>query len=177
MDELELIAEQFVQDYEANHNMFTTAESCTGGLISASITAISGSSSWFDRGFVTYTNEAKHNMLQVPMKVIEQYGAVSIQTASYMVNGALNNSLASLGVSVTGIAGPTGGTKDKPVGTVCIAFKHRNWDYALVKCHHFSGNRTQVRVQTAKCALQGLLALSANQELSDYERFVLSKNE
>lgn len=171
MDELELIAELFIQDYEQHHNMFATAESCTGGLISAAITSISGSSAWFDRGFVTYTNEAKQDLLNVPKQILEQYGAVSVQTAAYMVNGAINNSKADFAVSVTGIAGPTGGTKEKPVGTVCIAFKHRSWEYAQVKCHHFSGNRSQVRLQTAMHALKGLLTLSSQQSLLDYEHF------
>ena len=174
MEELELIAEQFAQDHALNHNVFATAESCTGGLISAAITSISGSSAWFDRGFVTYTNEAKQELLQVPAHILEQYGAVSNQTASYMVSGALNNSHADFAVAVTGIAGPTGGSKEKPVGTVCIAFKHRSWNYALVKCHYFAGNRGEVRAQTAKCALQGLLLLSAQQELKDYDSFVLN---
>ena len=168
MHNLEEIATRFVSDYEKHHNVFTTAEACTGDFISASLSAVSGSSAYFDRAFITYSNEAKHDMLQVKLPTLERYGAVSIEVAAQMVTGALNNSQASIGVSVTGIAGPSGGSEQKPVGTVCIAFKKRSWDYALVKCHHFTGDRAQVRNETAARALLGLLTLSAGKELDDY---------
>lgn len=170
MHNLEELAARFVSAYQQHHHVFTTAESCTGGLISASLTSISGSSAYFDRAFITYSNEAKQEMLQVRADTLATYGAVSLEVAAQMVTGALNNSKATLGVAVTGIAGPTGGTESKPVGTVCIAFKERTWDYALVKCHHFEGNRGQVREQTAAQALLGLLTLSAGQTLDDYTK-------
>ncbi|MEO1947340.1 MAG: CinA family protein, partial [Methylophilaceae bacterium] len=98
------------------------AESCTGGLASAAITDVAGSSAWFDRGFVTYSNAAKHEMLNVSKKILTQYGAVSEETAQAMVMGAFNNSNANIAGSITGIAGPSGGSANKPVGTVCFAY-------------------------------------------------------
>ncbi len=100
--------------------ILTTAESCTGGLIASQITSFAGSSAIFDRGFVTYSNQSKIAMLDVDAQTIENFGAVSEQTAMEMAEGALKNSMATLSVSVTGIAGPDGGTADKPIGTVCI---------------------------------------------------------
>lgn len=171
-DKLEAQANLFLDDFAKNKHVFATAESCTGGLISAAITAVSGSSQWFDRGFVTYTNQAKMDMLGVSSATLESFGAVSVQTACEMASGALQNSKADISVAVTGIAGPTGGTEQKPVGTVCIAFKRRSDDFCLVKCHHFDGNRSEVRAQTAMQALSGLLALSSgtNECLEGYER-------
>ena len=100
------LAERFAQDFAHHHHVFTTAESCTGGLISGTITAISGSSQWFDRAFVTYTNEAKMQMLDVQAATLEAFGAVSVQTARQMACGALSHSSADIAVAVTGIAGP-----------------------------------------------------------------------
>ena len=130
-----------------------TAESCTGGGIAQAITEIPGSSTWFDRGFVTYSNEAKVQMLQVKQLTLEQYGAVSKEVAIEMVEGALSNSNADIAVSVTGIAGPGGGTEKKPVGTVYIAWKLKGENASCIM-RSFSGDRTHIREQTVKCALK-----------------------
>ncbi len=138
--------------------MMTTAESCTGGLISAAITGVPGSSSVFDRGFVTYSNESKMEMLGVAEDTLKSHGAVSEQTASEMVTGALRKSRAHLAVAVTGIAGPDGGTPDKPVGLVYIGYGLRGQDVKVAK-HNFSGARESVREQTAATALNYALSL------------------
>jgi nicotinamide-nucleotide amidase len=127
-----------------------TAESCTGGLIAAFLTAISGSSDVVDRGFVTYTNESKTEMLGVPAGLIEANGAVSEAVARIMAEGALVRSRADIAVAVTGIAGPSGGTTEKPVGTVHLA-AHRNGK-RLNRKHNFDGNRESVRLQTVSVA-------------------------
>ena len=133
-----------------------TAESCTGGLISAFITDISGSSEWFDRAFVTYTNEAKMEMLGVSSDTLERHGAVSSQTVEEMVRGAVERSAATVGVAVSGIAGPTGGTPEKPVGTVWMAWCYPD-GYVETECHHFNGNRQEVRLCTVAEAFRRLL--------------------
>lgn len=138
--------------------MLVTAESCTGGWVSEAITAIPGSSAWFDRGFVTYSNAAKNEMLGVKLSTLDQFGAVSEETAREMAAGALNNSHAHLSVAITGIAGPDGGTNDKPVGTVWFAWADQN---SIVATQHiFAGDRTKVREQAVVIALEGLLELS-----------------
>ena len=131
----------------------TTAESCTGGMIAAAITDISGASAVFDRGFITYSNEAKTQMLGVPAKLISQYGAVSEQVAAAMAKGAIENSNATLAISTTGIAGPLGGTDEKPVGTVWIGLCHKG-KQANATHHHFKGDRMAVREQTVQMALR-----------------------
>ena len=132
-----------------------TAESCTGGLIAATCTELSGSSAWFDRGFVTYSNAAKTQMLDVPASLIAQYGAVSDAVAKAMAEGAARQSGCQVSVAVTGIAGPTGGSPEKPVGTVWIAWHVHGQTEAA---HHvLSGDRQQVRNRTVHHALQGLL--------------------
>ena len=133
-----------------------TAESCTGGGIAQAITEISGSSAWFDRGFVTYSNEAKVQMLQVKQSTLDQSGAVSKEVAIEMVEGALSNSNSDLAVSVTGIAGPDGGSEKKPIGTVYIAWKI-NGENAVCMMQIFSGDRAHIREQTVKCALKACL--------------------
>jgi nicotinamide-nucleotide amidase len=132
-----------------------TAESCTGGMIASAITDISGSSEIFDRGFVTYSNEAKIAMLGVLPATIQTYGAVSEQTATEMAKGALENSLADIAVSVTGIAGPTGGTPEKPVGLVYIGIANRQ--EAKVFKHIFDGGRSEVRQKTLEQAIKYLI--------------------
>ncbi|NKB37994.1 MAG: nicotinamide-nucleotide amidohydrolase family protein [Gammaproteobacteria bacterium] len=133
-----------------------TAESCTGGGIAHSVTSIAGSSGWFDRGFVTYTNDAKRECLGVSTETLTNFGAVSEECAAEMVLGALQNSHAGIAVSVTGLAGPGGGSEDKPVGTVCFGWCQRNQSSVTTRVV-FEGDREQVRRQSVLLAMQGLL--------------------
>ncbi|MDB0525178.1 CinA family protein [Ralstonia solanacearum] len=135
--------------------MVTTAESCTAGLIGAAITDIAGASAWFERGFVTYSNEAKSQMLGVPAALIREHGAVSEPVVHAMAEGAVLNSRAQVALAVTGVAGPTGGTSDKPVGMVCFGWSNRL--QTRVETRHFKGDRKQIRLQAAEHALRGLL--------------------
>jgi len=138
-----------------------TAESCTGGLVAGAITAIAGSSDWFDRGFVTYSNESKHELLGVAEAVLREHGAVSEPTAIAMAEGALMRSAAALSVAITGIAGPGGGTASKPVGMVCFAWAERGG--ATTSTTHFvDGDRTEVRHASVAIALRGLLDRADN---------------
>lgn len=136
--------------------MLTTAESCTGGLIAGSVTDLAGSSDVFDRGFVTYSNDAKVDMLSVSRETIGEHGAVSPQTATEMAIGALKNSNAKIAVSVTGIAGPGGGTADKPVGLVYIGIAMEGAEPVAHQCN-FCGSRTEIREKTVLEALTLLL--------------------
>ena len=133
-----------------------TAESCTGGLIAGAITDVAGSSAWFERGFVTYSNAAKTEMLGVRPDTLATQGAVSEATAAEMASGALAHSRAGLAVAVTGIAGPDGGSDAKPVGTVCFGWARRNGGVDTVT-RHFAGDRAAVRVATVEAALRGLI--------------------
>ena len=146
--------------------MLTTAESCTGGMIAARCTDLSGSSQWLERGFVSYSNEAKHEMLGVDAALIAQHGAVSAEVAQAMALGALRHSQAQVSLAVTGVAGPTGGSQDKPVGTVWFAWALPSdsgptlgADTAWVKteCVHFNGDRAAVREATLQHAMRTLL--------------------
>lgn len=137
------------------HIYLTTAESCTGGLIAAACTDFSGSSRWFDRGFVTYSNAAKTEMLGVDAALIARFGAVSEEVAVAMAQGAIKHSAAQVSVAVTGVAGPTGGSVEKPVGTIWIAWCVNN--QATAQLCHFEGDRTTVRALTVQQALQGLI--------------------
>jgi nicotinamide-nucleotide amidase len=141
----------------ARRRRVATAESCTGGLVSGAITAIAGSSAWFDRGFVTYTNEAKGELLGVPPALIAREGAVSEAVARAMADGALARSRADLVVAVTGIAGPGGGSAAKPVGTVCFAWARRGGAVDAVT-RRLDGDRAAVRSQSVVVALEGLVA-------------------
>lgn len=132
-----------------------TAESCTGGWIAKTVTDVSGSSGWFDCGIVAYSYEAKQGLLGVRPETLIRHGAVSEETVLEMVSGALIHSGAGVGVAVTGIAGPSGGTADKPVGTVWIAWKRRG-GYPVMKQFRFDGDRDDVRRQTVAAALSGL---------------------
>jgi nicotinamide-nucleotide amidase len=137
--------------------MMASAESCTGGLIAGACTDLSGSSNWFERGFVTYSNAAKTEMLGVDAALIEAHGAVSEAVARAMAIGALRHSHAQVSVAVTGVAGPTGGSLDKPVGTVwfgwCVA------QTSTSEMHRFAGDRAAVRLQTVQLALTRLVEL------------------
>ena len=153
------LAHQLADKLLAKHLIISTAESCTGGWISQSLTALAGSSAWFDSGFVTYSNEAKQRLLSVPSALlgIDGPGAVSEATVLAMTAGAIQGSRANLAVAVSGIAGPGGGTEDKPVGTVWIAWQ---WEEkSLARCFHFSGDRESVRHTTVLAALEGCLLL------------------
>ncbi|MDX1443637.1 MAG: CinA family protein [Gammaproteobacteria bacterium] len=142
--------------------MLATAESCTGGAIAAAITDIAGSSQWFERGFVTYSNAAKHEQLGVPAYLIERHGAVSREVAEAMAEGALERSKAVLAVAVTGIAGPDGGSDEKPVGTVWFGWAERKGDSIVTQatCRHFSGDRAAVRSSTVRHALEELARMA-----------------
>ncbi|WP_455199614.1 CinA family protein [Kaarinaea lacus] len=136
--------------------MLTCAESCTGGGIAAAVTDIAGSSQWFDRGFVTYSNDSKHDMLGVSNDTLERDGAVSEATVKEMVAGALSLSQAQVAVAVSGIAGPGGGSDEKPVGMVCFAWQVKGSE-PVVQTEFFAGDRASVRGQTVITALKGLL--------------------
>jgi nicotinamide-nucleotide amidase len=135
-----------------------TAESCTGGGVATAITRISGSAKWFDRGFVTYTNLAKKQMLGVSQRTLAKRGAVSEEVAREMAIGALEQSPADISVAITGIAGPTGGSRLKPVGLVWFAWAERKGG-VQARCFHFKGDRQSVRRQSVAVALQGLTDL------------------
>jgi len=153
---LSTLASRLGERMLAKGHMLALAESCTGGWIAQSVTEIAGSSAWFDRGFVTYSNAAKIAMLGVGQNTLQNHGAVSPQIACEMVAGALRHSDADITLAVTGIAGPGGGTAEKPVGLVFIA-----WQLRGQPCHcleqHFKGDRHSVRRQTVQKALQCLL--------------------
>jgi len=140
--------------------MLATAESCTGGGIAQAITAVAGSSAWFERGFVTYSNLSKQQMLGVQEATLVAHGAVSEATVREMAQGALRHSTAQVALAVSGIAGPGGGTPEKPVGTVWFAWATVDGDTIAVR-QQFSGNRDEVRAQAVRTALQGLLDLPA----------------
>jgi nicotinamide-nucleotide amidase len=146
-----MLAESLVRRGE----MLATAESCTGGGVAVACTGIAGSSTWFERGFVTYSNRSKQEMLGVPNAIIEQYGAVSEQTVAAMVDGALAHSQADWAVAISGIAGPGGGSADKPVGTVWIGWGGPH-GWRLNRKFRFSGDRRAVRAGAVECALQQL---------------------
>lgn len=161
------------QALQAQGWQLALAESCTGGMVAQAITAIAGSSGWFDRGFVTYSNQAKIDMLSVPKVLINTHGAVSESVAQAMASGALQHSLAQISASVTGIAGPGGGSAEKPVGMVCFGWaldagkgqsqkslpEKLLQKTMLVETRYFEGDRAEIRQQAASYSLAGLLRL------------------
>ena len=153
--ELDALARTTGERLLAARHMLATAESCTGGWIAKAVTDVAGSSAWFDCGMAAYSYEAKQALLGVRPQTLETHGAVSRETVVEMVSGALVHSGATLAVAVTGIAGPGGGSDDKPVGTVWIAWKRRG-GYAKAQVFHFDGDRDAVRRQTVASALTGL---------------------
>ena len=162
------LTEQLAEVLQQHGWMLATAESCTGGMVAASCTDLPGSSNWFERGFVTYSNEAKHDMLGVDSALIAEHGAVSEAVAQAMALGAMRRSHAQVTLAVTGVAGPTGGSADKPVGTVWFAWATPSdtgptlgAETAWVKTElmHFSGDRTAVREAAALHAMRALLDL------------------
>ena len=152
---LEALAARVGAALLAERLMLATAESCTGGWVSQCLTAIAGSSEWFERGFVTYSNAAKQEMLGVSEATLAAHGAVSQPVAVAMAEGALRHSHADWAVAVTGIAGPTGGSAEKPVGTVCFAWAGPE-DWVALETRHFAGDREAVRAQTVAHALDVL---------------------
>lgn len=156
---LSAIAERVGRAAREHHHMLVTAESCTAGWIAKTLTDVAGSSGWFDCGMAAYSYEAKQAMLGVRPETLQHHGAVSRETVIEMVSGALVHSGATLAVAVTGIAGPGGGTDDKPVGTVWIAWKRRG-GYPMAEVYLFTGDREDVRRQTVAAALRGLEALA-----------------
>jgi nicotinamide-nucleotide amidase len=156
---LHLFAEQLGERLRAHNLTVCTAESCTGGWIAKMITDSPGCSDWFECGVAAYSYEAKQALLGVRPETLTQHGAVSRETVLEMVSGALIASGASMAVAVTGIAGPTGGTPDKPVGEVWIAWKRRG-RYPNARVFHFDGDRESVRRQTVAAALLGLMGMA-----------------
>ncbi|MEQ1767234.1 MAG: nicotinamide-nucleotide amidohydrolase family protein [Methylotenera sp.] len=155
-DELIKLAPKLGLALKARGYTLALAESCTGGMVAQYVTAIAGSSAWFDRGFITYSNQAKMEMLGVTNLSLENFGAVSEQTAIEMALGALKNSYAQIAASITGIAGPDGGTPEKPVGTVCFAWVSNEFAAQAVT-KHFNGNRESIRQQAAVTLITGLI--------------------
>ncbi len=152
------LAAQVGEALKAQGLMLATAESCTGGWIAQAVTAVPGSSHWFERGFVTYTYISKREMLGVSQETLGAHGAVSEQTVREMVVGALANSHAQVAVAVSGTAGPAGGTPQKPVGTVCFAWSVKNGEPKSAT-RRFKGDREAVRRAAVKTALEGILGL------------------
>jgi nicotinamide-nucleotide amidase len=151
---LEQLAEQVGYALQQQGWYLATAESCTGGWVSQTLTAISGSSNWFERGFITYSNLAKQEMLGVDAEILAYHGAVSEQVVCAMAKGALMHSHAHVALAISGIAGPTGGSQHRPVGTVWLAWALP--EGVVAECYRFSGNRADVRFAAAQTALQGL---------------------
>lgn len=154
--ELEHLAAQVGAVLQTRGWRLATAESCTGGWAAQAVTAIAGSSAWFDRGFVTYSNEAKLEMLGVRADTLASFGAVSEATVQEMAAGALARSRAQAAFAISGIAGPTGGSAEKPVGTVCFAWALAGRGVETAT-RHFDGERRAIRAQSVRAALQGLL--------------------
>jgi nicotinamide-nucleotide amidase len=157
-DTLHTLATLVGAKLQAKGLMLATAESCTGGWVAQAVTSVAGSSAWFERGFVTYSNAAKMEMLQVNAETLRTQGAVSEQTAGEMAAGALARSRAQVAVAITGIAGPDGGSAEKPVGTVCFAWAVTGRAVSA-KTRQYQGDRESVRRQSVIAALQGVLAL------------------
>ncbi len=149
---------RIAEKLKAENARVSTAESCTGGWLAKTLTDLPGSSDWFEYGFVSYGNNAKQDQLAVPAETLERFGAVSAEAAAAMASGALSRSGAELAVAVTGIAGPDGGSADKPVGTVWFAWARRGHD-PISRCQRFDGDRDAVRRQSVVAALSGLLEL------------------
>ncbi|MFM1895573.1 MAG: hypothetical protein RLZZ385_647 [Pseudomonadota bacterium] len=162
-ENIRLLVKTVATRFLAEDLKLATAESCTGGWIAQTVTTLPGSSAWFDAGFVTYSNQAKQSMLDVPpiLFVDGGPGAVSEEVVRAMTAGALAHSQADVVVATSGIAGPDGGSEDKPVGTVWLAWERRHGK-CLTKLCHFEGDRYDVRIATVEAALQGLLSLLDN---------------
>jgi nicotinamide-nucleotide amidase len=152
---IEKLAKQLGRKLAATRSALVTAESCTGGWVAQAVTSVAGSSGWFERGYVTYSNASKREELGVPRKTLERHGAVSEETARAMARGALQRGRGTVALSITGIAGPGGGSPGKPVGTVCFAFARGRRIRSETK--RFKGSRDRVRRQSVIHALRGVL--------------------
>lgn len=159
-EDIEASAARIVADFSARGLTIATAESCTGGLIAGALTEVSGSSAAVDRGFVTYSNQAKADMLGVAAEVLTRFGAVSRETALQMVDGALRRSGANVAVAVTGVAGPTGGTAEKPVGLVHLAAKSQSGLLIHREMRYGDIGRTEIRLATVRTAFELLVAVA-----------------
>ncbi len=155
---MDILAAQAGSALKSHGLMLATAESCTGGAVAVAITEIGGSSAWFERGFIPYTNNAKQEMLGVAPATLERFGAVSEAVVREMVAGALRHSRAQVALSVSGIAGPTGGTPDKPVGTVWFAWGIKDGQ-CVAQLHHLAGDRAAFRAESVRIALQGVIEI------------------
>ena len=155
---MDILAAQVGGALKAHGLMMVTAESCTGGGVAHALTEISGSSSWFDRGFITYSNESKREQLDVQEGTLLQHGAVSEAVVREMVAGALRHSHAQVALAVSGIAGPSGGTQEKPVGTVWFAWGFKG-GASVAQLHHLHGNRSEIRAHSVRISLHGVLDL------------------
>ncbi len=156
MAELATLSIELGAALKAHGFILALAESCTGGMVAQTVTSVAGSSAWFDRGFVTYSNQAKIDMLGVSAQTLETFGAVSEQIAAEMAFGALKRSQAHIAGSITGIAGPNGGTADKPVGTVCFAWAEANQP-TITMTKNFDGNRGKIRQQATTFLMRQLI--------------------
>lgn len=156
MDVAQRLAGRVGDALQQRDYLLVTAESCTGGWVAQVVTSVAGSSFWYDRGFVTYSNLAKQEMIGVSPATLEAHGAVSEEVVREMVAGALSRSVAQVGLAISGIAGPAGGTPAKPVGTVCLAWALKGSD-PRTRATHFAGDREMVRRQAVMAGLQGIL--------------------
>jgi nicotinamide-nucleotide amidase len=154
---MENLAKEVGALLKKHRQVLVTAESCTGGWAAQAVTSIAGSSDWFERGFVTYSNDAKHELLNVSKDTLKNRGAVSEQTAREMALGALARSKGTLALAITGVAGPAGGSKEKPVGTVCLAWALG--ESVRSETRRFNGERESVRRQSVVRALEGVIEL------------------
>jgi nicotinamide-nucleotide amidase len=160
---VDALAKRIGERLKTSRQKLVSAESCTGGWAAQVVTSVAGSSEWFERGFVTYSNEAKQESLGVPAEILAKHGAVSEETAREMALGALRHSKGTVAVSITGVAGPTGGSASKPVGTVCFGWAARAAGGAAAlarsETRHFAGDRQSVRRQSVIHALEGVIKL------------------
>lgn len=164
-DDLQQLVAELASELQAKSLSIATAESCTGGWLAKCCTDLPGSSNWFDRGFIPYSNQAKKDCLSVTTKTLNHFGAVSEQTALEMAKGALKHSRANLSVAITGIAGPDGGTLSKPVGTVWFAWA-TSPQHAEAALHTFSGDREMIRKQAVVTAINGIIKNARDSSLT-----------
>lgn len=161
MDVLTHLSAQLGAELQKHGYKLALAESCTGGMVSAAITEIAGSSDWFERGFITYSNASKQELLNVAGNTLAKHGAVSEETAKEMALGALKNSHANIAASITGIAGPSGGSEEKPVGTVCFALSTKD-GHLETMTEYFKGSRQEIRHQAAIRLITRLISTLAH---------------